>query len=74
MAKIKSDENQLTVDVSKEITSKYGKDIVLDAATVLDEETQIIPVSPMLDLGLSGGIPEGSWFTLTGTNSCICLC
>lgn len=66
MAKTKSDENQLTVDVSKEITSKYGKDIVLDAATVLDEETQIIPVSPMLDLGLSGGIPEGSWFTLTG--------
>lgn len=68
MAKKKTDENSepTPIDISKEITSTYGKDIIIDASAILDEKTTIISVSPTVDAGLNGGIPEGSWVTFTG--------
>lgn len=53
-------------DISKEIISTYGEDIMIDASAILDEPCTIISVSPTVDAGLNGGIPEGSWVTFTG--------
>jgi recombination protein RecA len=56
--------------VTKKITDKYGEGILINATNVLDEPQQIIPISPKLDLITGGGIPEGSWLTLTGKRKC----
>lgn len=64
--KVEQEGEIVGVNIDKEIISKYGESIILDASAVMDEAVQIIPVSPAIDIGLNGGIPEGSWFTLTG--------
>jgi RecA/RadA recombinase len=45
---------------------QYGLGIFTDASSILDSEQQILSTTPMLDLALGGGIPEGSWVTLSG--------
>lgn len=71
MAKKKADTIDQVVlnemeQVRKSIVADYGEGILLDATVVLDEPIMTIPLSPSLDPVLSGGIPEGSWFVLTG--------
>lgn len=51
------------------INKKYG-DVVSQATKLLEAPQTIIPVSPMIDEGLSGGIPEGSWVLLSGPEKC----
>jgi recombination protein RecA len=51
--------------LEKILKKKYG-DIFLSADKITQREKVIIPVSPKLDIGLSGGIPEGSWFIISG--------
>lgn len=51
--------------VGKALKKKYG-DIFSYASDIIDNEKQIISVSPQLDIGLSGGIPEGSWVIISG--------
>lgn len=52
--------------VLAEITSDYGDGIILDPKNVIRKPKQVIPVSPALDIGLSGGIPEGSTVVISG--------
>lgn len=75
MAKKKADKTEGVDDVvilnemaqvEKSITKAYGAGLLVDAQTVLDEPIMTIPLSPALDPVLGGGIPEGSWFILTG--------
>ena len=68
MARKKVDETaeKPALDISKEIISTYGENVIMDAAAVLDADCRIISVSPTIDMGLSGGVPEGSWVTFTG--------
>ena len=72
MAKKKDDEentnkqNEFTDRIYDEIEKEYGKDILIDGNSVLDEVRQIIPVSPAIDIITSGGIQEGSWVGITG--------
>ena len=56
----------ITDQVLKEITKEFGEDILVGAETVIDNDPEIISVSPALDIGLSGGIPKGSWVTVSG--------
>lgn len=56
----------MSEDIFKKITKEYGNGIIVDGNDILDQEKQIISVSPNIDLGLGGGIPEGSWVTLSG--------
>ena len=53
----------------KEIESDFGKGTVLKAQEVIDEKRMIIPFSPAIDL-ISGGVPEGSFVTLSGPPKC----
>lgn len=40
--------------------------LMFGAADIADDEPQILSVSPNMDFGLSGGIPEGSFVNLSG--------
>jgi RecA/RadA recombinase len=59
------------------IDKDYGKGIFTDASAILATEPEILPTTPSLDIALSGGIPEGSWVTLSGKpksgKSCLAL-
>ena len=71
MAKKKDEEeanvqNEFTDRIYSEIEKEYGKDVLMDGNSVLDEYRQIIPVSPAIDIITSGGIQEGSWVGITG--------
>ncbi len=69
MARKKSDSDEVADDISsveKYVKKTYGEGIIQSASFLLDEVERIVPVGPALNLGLSGGIPEGSWFILTG--------
>ena len=52
--------------ILKEVDKQYGKGVAINANDLLDEEKHVIPLSPALNLGLHGGIPEGSWITCSG--------
>ncbi len=52
--------------IIKEVSKQYGDGIAVSANELLDEEKHVIPLSPALNLGLHGGIPEGSWVTCSG--------
>lgn len=56
--------------MSKEIEKKYGKGLILDAKSILEEEVKIIPMSPLLDLATGGGIQEGSLVIMSGKTGC----
>jgi recombination protein RecA len=52
--------------VRAQVEKSFGKNILKSGDAVLDEKTIIIPLSPALDIGLGGGIPEGTWGIFTG--------
>jgi protein RecA len=56
--------------INAEIKKQYGTDIVVPAKNVLDEPVRIVPLSPKLDLILSGGVPDGTFCTFTGPSGC----
>lgn len=50
----------------KELTKEYGSEILLEADTIINRERKIVPVSPQFDVGLMGGVPEGSTVIISG--------
>lgn len=54
----------------KDIQKKYGEGVVFDASLLLDTPPSIISTTPNLDMGLSGGIPEGALTILSGEAKC----
>lgn len=48
-----------------QIQKKFGSGVFIDAQDIIDAADDIIPISPSLDT-VCGGIPKGSWVTLTG--------
>lgn len=65
-----SKEEKVSNHILSMITSKYGKSGVVNAQHVLDKPQHIFSISPKLDIGLSGGIPEGSWVIISGAPKC----
>jgi len=55
---------------SQDIIDIIGKDILISGKAILEEEKKVIPWSPCIDIILGGGVPEGSWVTLTGEPKC----
>ena len=52
------------------INKDFGNNIILNATSVIDQESIVIPFSPALDIILNGGIPEGSFVVFTGQPKC----
>lgn len=67
--KPKKDEEATVVDtlalLRTTIEKKWGN-VMVPASTIMDEKLTVIPVSPVLDGLLSGGIQEGTWNSITG--------
>ena len=55
----------MTIEIEK-IVNEIGGDLMLSADTLIDKSKQILSISPSIDIGLNGGIPEGSWVVLSG--------
>lgn len=53
-----------------DIIKQFGDKSVLPASAVIEDTRQVIPWSPSIDIILGGGVPEGSWVTLTGEPKC----
>src|SRR6185369_16534088 len=51
--------------MNEALIKKYG-DLIKSGKSVVDRKKKVISVSPAIDIGLGGGIPEGSLFILTG--------
>jgi recombination protein RecA len=56
--------------LKKEINKKYETNVLINAQEIVDNERQVVSVSPALDIALGGGIPSGSWLLLSGTPKC----
>lgn len=71
MAKTKVSSKVESGNTLIEITKKYGE-IVKTGTELLDQrkDYKVIPVSPVIDVALSGGIKEGSWVMLSGAAKC----
>lgn len=52
-------------DIEESIIEEYGN-ILLSGNSIKDARQIVIPVSPAINIGIGGGIPEGTWFVLTG--------
>jgi recombination protein RecA len=68
MAKKKKDAETDVVEetnIDDDIIKEFGN-IILNAQSMKELRSVVIPVSPSIDIGLGGGVPEGTWFTLTG--------
>lgn len=73
MAKAKEDKAEKTdkngnASVAN-IVKKYG-DIMTSGTGLLDKKIQVFPVSPSIDFVLGGGIPEGSFVSISGPPGC----
>jgi recombination protein RecA len=73
MAKEKKEKEVETVSIdnfverlNKEITKEFGKDIFKTAADIINRPRKIINWSPSLDAALSGGIPTGTFLSVSG--------
>ncbi len=53
------------MSVEKDLIKKYGAGVIVPASFVLEKPKKVLSFSPAVDIGLSGGIPEGSWFLVS---------
>lgn len=54
----------------RNIDRLFGEGTVKSARLVADRKRQVISVTPAMDVALSGGIPEGSWVSVSGVPKC----
>lgn len=52
--------------VLKKIRKEYGKTSIVGVEDIIDEQEKIVPISPTLDLITHGGVPSGSWVSISG--------
>lgn len=74
MAKKKQAETE-TVDeqlatLRKQILDQFGDDIIIDGEELAKYKRMVIPLSPISDFNLGGGVPEGSWVLCSGPEKC----
>jgi len=58
-------EEQLEM-LQNQFDKTYGEGTFSDISRITDYQQEILHTTPSLDLGLNGGLSEGSWITLTG--------
>ena len=69
MSKSKQENQTQETQLQKELIKQYGEGVSVSAREMLEEESfkkMVVPVGPALNVGLHGGIPEGSWITCSG--------
>lgn len=53
------------MSIKKQIIKDFGQ-VFIDVKNILDKPKKVINVTPRLDIGLNGGIPEGTWVIISG--------
>jgi RecA/RadA recombinase len=69
VSKSKQENQTQETQLQKELIKQYGEGVSVSAREMLEEESfkkMVVPVGPALNVGLHGGIPEGSWITCSG--------
>lgn len=66
---VESDADVLTEE-PKQKKKRNIEDIIVSANSLINRKSVIIPVSSAIDLGLGGGIPEGSFGIFSGPPKC----
>jgi RecA/RadA recombinase len=56
--------------VSKDLIQKHGEHLIKTGAELIAQPQILIPISPIIDLNIGGGIPEGSVCLLSGDEKC----
>jgi recombination protein RecA len=56
--------------LKEDVKKNFGSEVMQSATALMDRASVVIPLSPSLDMILSGGIPEGSFVVLTGQPKC----
>lgn len=59
-----------SLSTTDDIIKKYGAGVVINGQDILEQEKQVIGLSPALDNGLGGGIQEGSLIVISGPPRC----
>lgn len=54
------------MSIDEKLKKEFGNNVFLSASNLLEEEKEVISVSPTVDLMLGGGIPSGSFMVVTG--------
>ncbi len=62
---VDGDDVNSSASIIDDIIKKYG-DVVRNGVELASTKPLVVPVSPAIDIGLGGGIPEGSFVILTG--------
>lgn len=79
MAKKAKDEQEEVIDksdyrkaVQSLIKKQFGENLIKSGTDFIKNENakKIISISPSLDLGCGGGVPEGSWVIFSGKHKC----
>ena len=68
--KEKTDSSDSLGSIEDLLKGEFGESIFRSASTILDNPPVIVPFSPSLDVGLGGGIPQGSFIIMTGKPKC----
>ncbi len=72
MAKKKEVETEQTAitdfaaQIAKEVEKEYGKGVCISGQDIIDRKVRVIPWCPSLDLILGGGVPQGTWVSVSG--------
>jgi recombination protein RecA len=65
----KPEKKDKSLSLEAHIQKEFGDNILVDANYVFNHKGVVIPISPSLDT-ITGGMPEGGFFTLTGQPKC----
>ena len=68
--KEKSKSPKTSTTIEDIILKEFGQDVLTSGNSIIDAVNKVIPISPVLDLGLGGGISEGSFVVFTGPPKC----
>jgi archaellum biogenesis ATPase FlaH len=53
-------------ELQGEFDKKYGEGVFGSIKDVTDSEDEILTTTPCMDMALGGGVPEGSWVSISG--------
>ena len=56
--------------VAKDLLAKHGENIVRSGDAMVSDKHEMVSVSPLIDVNIGGGIPEGSVVLLAGDEKC----
>lgn len=56
-------------NLQENLIKKYG-DVIFNGIDIVNEKKTVFSVSPSVDVGFGGGVPEGSWVGLGGPPGC----